>query len=237
MDYKNDIFISYNWDIKPDVKNLYSILNGNGYRVWMDEKSMVTGHNLTNEIAEAIIESRMIICCLTIKYSKSEMCQREINFANDCKRKQPDKIILPILFEKVQLNDLGGVGFLVSNLLYIKYEKNADWEHRIIDHITQLIKTKKQPKENSRKIEKNISEYEFREAVLNDEIDIVRDYVENYGNVNIEDTYGTTSLHDAIANGNLIMLKLLISNNGDVFKRDNLGQTILHWGIFDESGR
>lgn len=148
MEYKSDIFISYNWDIKSDVKNLYSILTKNGYSVWMDEKSMLTGHNLTNEIAEAIRKSRMVACCLTVKYSASEMCQREINFASDCKRKQKDKIILPILFENVRLNDLGGVGFLVSNLLYIKYEKNSDWEYTFIQQIKKQIKPTQFAKEN-----------------------------------------------------------------------------------------
>ncbi|RMZ93003.1 hypothetical protein BpHYR1_031126, partial [Brachionus plicatilis] len=164
----------------------------------MDEKSMLTGHNLTNEIAEAIRYSRMIICCLTVKYSKSEMCQREINFASDCKRNQKDKIILPILFEKVHLNDLGGVGFLVSNLLYIKYERNLNWEETIIEQIRKQMKPIKYPKEKFKtsRIYKKISECEFREAVQNGDMNIVSEYVHNDGNVNAEDTYGTISLHD-----------------------------------------
>ena len=143
MDFEYDIFISYNWDIKPDVKNLYSILTKNNFKVWMDERNMLTGYNLSNEIAKAIKTSRMVICCLTIKYSQSEMCQRELNFANACKMDKKEKIILPILFEKVRLIDLGGVGFLVSNLLYLKYEKSLDWEKNLIEQIKELMSPKK----------------------------------------------------------------------------------------------
>ena len=72
IEFKNDIFLSYNHGIKNKVIELYDFLTSKGYTVWMDEKYMTAGDNLRKEITTAIRESRIIICCITLAYSNSE---------------------------------------------------------------------------------------------------------------------------------------------------------------------
>lgn len=62
-----DVFISYQWDIKEHVIALYSKLTYDyGLKVWLDEFEMGS-RRLTSELARAISNSTVFLCCVTQK--------------------------------------------------------------------------------------------------------------------------------------------------------------------------
>ena len=74
--------MSYQWDIQDDVKILRDFLEGWGYHVWMDINKIHGGNNLSDDLAKAILNADLFICCITEKYVLSEMCKNEINLAS-----------------------------------------------------------------------------------------------------------------------------------------------------------
>lgn len=92
-----DIFISYNWASKKQVKELYKILTENNYKVWMDERDLETSNiPLTAQLGTSIIKSSIFLCCITKDYCKSFNCNLEIEYANS-----KGKPIVPLIIEKI----------------------------------------------------------------------------------------------------------------------------------------
>ena len=55
-----DIFISYNWNVKKQVKLLHEILENLNYKVWRDEIGLnAVNNSLTAELANAIKTSKI----------------------------------------------------------------------------------------------------------------------------------------------------------------------------------
>ena len=78
-----DIFISYNWNIKSEVKQLYDILIENNYSVWMDDKDLEASNKpLTTQLGKNILGAKIFICCITEDYCKSNNCNLEIEYAH-----------------------------------------------------------------------------------------------------------------------------------------------------------
>ncbi len=83
-----DVFISYNWGIKTQVRQLCKVLKSLNYKVWMDETDLNAGSSpLTAELATAIKNSKVVLSCITTDYCKSFNCNREIEYAS-AKKKQ-----------------------------------------------------------------------------------------------------------------------------------------------------
>jgi hypothetical protein len=92
-----DVFISYNWGIKTQVRQLYEVLRSLNYKVWLDERELNAGSSpLTAELATAIRDSKVILSCITTDYCKSFNCNLEIEYAS-AKRKQ----MIPLLIERI----------------------------------------------------------------------------------------------------------------------------------------
>ena len=118
----NDLFISYQWDNQQDVIKLKEFLKRNNFQVWMDIAGLSAGDTLTEKLSQAILNSKIIICCITKKYAESTMCRKEIHFAINEK-----KPIIPLMFEYVKMSELdGGVGFLISDILRINLFKDKN---------------------------------------------------------------------------------------------------------------
>ena len=83
-----DVFISYNWGIKTQVRQLCKGLKSLNYKVWMDETDLNAGSSTpTAELATAIQNSKVILSCITTDYCKSFNCNRKIEYAS-AKKKQ-----------------------------------------------------------------------------------------------------------------------------------------------------
>lgn len=78
-----DVFISYNWGVKKQVKALFDILTSSNYQVWLDEKDLNSGNSaLTTELAKGIKQSKVFLSCITNDYCKSNNCNLEIEYAH-----------------------------------------------------------------------------------------------------------------------------------------------------------
>ena len=133
-----ELFLSHQWDSKKEVELLYKFLTEeNGFRVWKDKNSLQSGDNLSDQIADAISNAKLFVCCITRAYAQSPMCNNEINFAIALK-----KPIIPLMFEKVSIAELKGVGFLISSLLRVNLYEDPNifskWEG---DVATEIVKT------------------------------------------------------------------------------------------------
>jgi len=107
-----DIFISYNWEIKDQVKLLYYKLTNNlGFKVWLDDKQLDSSI-LYEQLVNGIKKSTLFLCCVTKKYTQSDNCIREITFASESKRP-----IVVLMFQDLPINELGSVGFIIGPLL------------------------------------------------------------------------------------------------------------------------
>ncbi len=116
-----DVFISYNWEIKEQVRKLYQVLTSLNYKVWMDERELSAGSSpLTAELALAIRDSKVILSCITTDYCRSFNCNLEVEYAS-AKKKQI--IVLMIeridtakidLIEVIGRDQASGIGFIIT---------------------------------------------------------------------------------------------------------------------------
>jgi len=119
MSESKDIFISYNWGIKKQVRELYQILTENNYKVWMDERDLQNSNSpLTAQLGTNIIKSSIFLCCITEDYCKSFNCNLEIEYANS-----KDKSIVPLMIQKIpKIEDIkingrdqtSGIDFIIT---------------------------------------------------------------------------------------------------------------------------
>ena len=58
--------------------------------------------------------NQVVICCVTRRYCKSEMCQREVTLADNLR-----KPIIPLLFEFIDWPPAGQLALIFTKLLYI----------------------------------------------------------------------------------------------------------------------
>ncbi len=116
-----DVFISYNWEIKQQVRQLYQVLTSLNYKVWLDERELSAGSSpLTPELALAIKNSKVILSCLTTDYCKSFNCNLELEYAS-AKKKQIIVLMIeridPINIDEIQVtgrNQASGIGFIIT---------------------------------------------------------------------------------------------------------------------------
>jgi hypothetical protein len=116
-----DVFISYNWGIKTQVRQLYDVLRSLNYRVWLDERELNAGSNpLTAELATAIRDSKVILSCITTDYCKSFNCNLEVEYAS-AKKKQMIALMIERIdtttIDEIQVTGRGqtsGIGFIIT---------------------------------------------------------------------------------------------------------------------------
>ena len=116
-----DVFISYNWGIKAQVRQLYEILKSLNYKVWLDERELNAGSSpLTTELALAIRDSKVILSCITKDYCASYNCNLEVEYASA--KKKP---MIVLMIEKIDTTTIdqievtgrgqaSGIGFIIT---------------------------------------------------------------------------------------------------------------------------
>jgi hypothetical protein len=135
---KFDIFLSYNWDSKTLVKSLYTRLTTDfKYKVWLDDVQL-DSRNLFEQLIQGINDSRIFLCCITKKYSQSDNCIREINYASI------NKIPLVIvMLERLNINELGSIGFIIASLtrfnFYTRVSNENVWSGEMFDSMLKSI--------------------------------------------------------------------------------------------------
>jgi len=93
----NDVFISYNFEIKEQVKKLTANLIQFNLTIWFDEK-ITNNDTLTNESLDKIANSKLVLCCLTNQYCESDECKKELSYSN--------KLHKPIIILMIQNSEI-----------------------------------------------------------------------------------------------------------------------------------
>ena len=115
------IFISYQWGIQNEVKELNRFLNEKRFSTWMDIHKLNAGEDLMKELPNAIYKSKAFVCCVTKKYSLSPNCNKEISYANMLRLP-----IIALMYEDVPMHELESVGFIINPLLRINLFENPE---------------------------------------------------------------------------------------------------------------
>ncbi|KAJ3312795.1 cytokinesis protein 3 [Blyttiomyces sp. JEL0837] len=95
-DYETfDVMLSYEWSSgKYIVIKIKQELERRGLRVWFDEEQMHA--NMYERMAEAITKSSVVSPLLTVAYTESANCKRELSYAGDLKKQlQPTCAVAP----------------------------------------------------------------------------------------------------------------------------------------------
>ena len=112
---QRDLFISYQWNIKDQVKLMHNFLEFNNYMVFRDEDTFDASNSFSSQIAKSIKNSDLFICCITETYNESANCLREINLTIYTYK----KTAIVLMFEDVDLAQLEHVNLYISRLLRI----------------------------------------------------------------------------------------------------------------------
>ena len=105
-----DVFLSYNWGSKSQVKEIYDKLVDSGLNVWRDDNKLINSDvPLSGQLANAIRNSKIFLCFITKKYSESHNCNLEIEYANTLRKK-----IMVLMIEPLEIEELDAVGFLIK---------------------------------------------------------------------------------------------------------------------------
>ncbi|KAH3853811.1 hypothetical protein DPMN_096346 [Dreissena polymorpha] len=132
------VFLSYQWDRQPQVLLLYQRLRSLGYSVWMDIHQMGGGDSLYDKIDRGLRGCKVIVSCVTPKYSLSANCRSEVSLADALK-----KPIIPLLLEEMKWPPGGPMSMVFTELLFINMYKDPNtqktWSGPKFDELIQKL--------------------------------------------------------------------------------------------------
>ncbi|CAF3933080.1 unnamed protein product, partial [Rotaria sp. Silwood1] len=116
------VFLSYQWGSQAAVTTLKNHLEEAGYACWMDTGQMGGGDKLFANIDKGIRGAKVVVCCMTEAYAKSDNCLREVHLCVST-----GKQIIPLQMEKQPWPPEGALGPIMSEYLFIRFfdRKNA----------------------------------------------------------------------------------------------------------------
>ncbi|XP_069138539.1 uncharacterized protein [Argopecten irradians] len=116
-----DVFLSYQWGKQKEIKQLYRRLNQLGYSCWMDIYQMGGGDSLYDKIDRGVRGCKVVLNCITTKYSLSANCRREVSLADSLK-----KPMVPLLLEKIDWPPAGPMSMVFTQLLFINFYRDPN---------------------------------------------------------------------------------------------------------------
>jgi hypothetical protein len=72
-----NVFLCYAHNDRETVHNLYRRLTENGVRAWLDSQSLQPGQNWQREIRKAILNSDVVLVCLSQKFNEQHGYRHE----------------------------------------------------------------------------------------------------------------------------------------------------------------
>ena len=135
------IFISYQWGKQKQIKILYQRLTSLGYHCWLDINQMGGGDSLYDKIDKGVRGCKVVVSCVTTKYSLSANCRREVSLADALK-----KPIIPLLLEQMTWPPEGPMSMPFTQLLYVDFckpnvEIQNHWNVPQFDDLLRKIQT------------------------------------------------------------------------------------------------
>ena len=112
-------FILFNLFIQ--VIDLYKQLTNNGFSCWLGVYQMSGSESLYNKITQGLQGCRVVLACVTKKYTRAENCQQEVRLAHSLKRP-----IIPLLLEEVTWPAEDDIGKILNQYDCIKLYRKED---------------------------------------------------------------------------------------------------------------
>ncbi|KAI8478773.1 uncharacterized protein LOC144921449 isoform X1 [Branchiostoma floridae x Branchiostoma belcheri] len=131
------VFLSYQWDHQKQVTQLHDMLEEKGHSCWMDIKEMGGGDQLYAAIDKGMRQAKVVISCVTPKYTESANCRNEVALAHSLK-----KTIVPVLLEKTAWPPEGPMAMPFAQLLYIDFTKEPKrnpWQGPHLDELMTSV--------------------------------------------------------------------------------------------------
>jgi hypothetical protein len=98
--FRYDVFLSHNKADKPWVRDLYSLLEEQGLKVFFDEESIVFGDDTVQALDRALDESRHILLVITPKSMASRWVALETSVSIYADPNAAAKKLIPVLLER-----------------------------------------------------------------------------------------------------------------------------------------
>ncbi|XP_054770128.2 uncharacterized protein LOC129277962 [Lytechinus pictus] len=137
------VFISYQWGKQPEIKRLFSRLTSLGYHCWLDINQMGGGDPLYSKIDKGVRNAKVVVSCVTPKYSLSANCRREVSLSDALR-----KPIIPLLLEEMTWPPEGPMSMTFTQLLYIDFTKEttqATFDDEKFEELIEKIKEHAEP--------------------------------------------------------------------------------------------
>ena len=135
---KFDIFISYQWNIKKKVEEFCDKLNKtiSCLKIWRDDDNhRIDDSSVSDQLAKAIRNSKIIVCFITKYYALSKYCMRELKFADKL-----NKRIIFLLINKLDFVKSDEIQFIIAERYCFNcYENPVTWIDESFNYILQTI--------------------------------------------------------------------------------------------------
>ena len=109
-----------------------------GFNCWLDIHQMGGGDSLYEKIDSGVRGCKVILTCITQKYSLSANCRREVSLADALK-----KPMIPLLLEKIDWPPSGPMSMVFTQLLFINFYRDEEvqmrWDGPKFDELLQKI--------------------------------------------------------------------------------------------------
>eukprot|EP00058_Branchiostoma_floridae_P010496 XP_002595984.1 hypothetical protein BRAFLDRAFT_96757 [Branchiostoma floridae] len=138
-----EVFLSYQWDHQKQVIQLHDMLEEMGHSCWMDIKEMGGGDQLYAAIDRGMRQAKVVISCVTPKYTESDNCRNEVALAHSLR-----KTIVPVLLENTAWPPEGPMAMPFAQLLYIDFSKESKQHPWQGPHFDELMASVEQSLKN-----------------------------------------------------------------------------------------
>ncbi|XP_033738375.1 uncharacterized protein LOC117325953 [Pecten maximus] len=116
-----DVFLSYQWGKQKQIKQLYKRLCELGLTCWMDIYQMGGGDSLFDKIDRGVRGCKIVLSCVTTKYTVSANCRREMTLADSLK-----KPVVSLLLEKMTWPPTGPMSTVFTQFPLIDFGRDED---------------------------------------------------------------------------------------------------------------
>ncbi|XP_021831160.1 TMV resistance protein N-like [Prunus avium] len=99
--WKYDVFLSFRGEDtrKNFTDHLYCTLIDNRVNAYIDEKELPRGENISEELKQAIEQSRISVIVFSNGYADSTWCLEELEKIMECRRRRLSQMVFPIFYD------------------------------------------------------------------------------------------------------------------------------------------
>jgi hypothetical protein len=214
----NQIFLSHNHDDHSFVLEVKSSLEKSFLNLWVDEKAIQLGDELSSEIRGAIKESNWFTAFVSLKYVNSKWCKEELRLASRLKDKGKLSIILCLMDSREKIEEHSKniyLNDLIHNTLTIEndsYSSSGELSEKLAMEVIKKdsfqfnpIKIIEFEGKNGKNVKAQLISYEIKGNLPDD---FLRSF-----EVDLKDHISTSKDDDKVISGNLPVVFSGISIN------------------------